>query len=212
MINGTTWMLRWPAECWDMTEAQLWGKLTLAEVGSPSSWTIWCARVRRGPCGTVFVMNGEFITARREKALACIAVSLVDKMHDDAIKWKHFPRHCPFMRGIHGWPVSSPHKGQWRGAFKFSWICSWIYGWVNNREAGDLRRHRANSDVTVKGNTTFRPSTVCVPWIMHRFCVYMTVIWYYLVYSCGDLSIFVRFVSLSYGPSISLSYGPGAYA
>ena len=46
-------------------------------------------------------------------------------------------------------PVNSPHKGQWRGALMFSMICAWINGWVNNREAGDLRRHRAHYDVTV---------------------------------------------------------------
>ena len=28
-------------------------------------------------------------------------------------------------------------------------ICAWTIGWVNNREAGDLRRHRAHYDVTV---------------------------------------------------------------
>ena len=28
-------------------------------------------------------------------------------------------------------------------------ICAWINGWVNNREAGDLRRHRGHHDVTV---------------------------------------------------------------
>ena len=28
-------------------------------------------------------------------------------------------------------------------------ICAWINDWVNNREAGDLRRHRAHYDVTV---------------------------------------------------------------
>ena len=28
-------------------------------------------------------------------------------------------------------------------------ICAWINGWVNNREAGDWRRHRAHYDVTV---------------------------------------------------------------
>ena len=44
---------------------------------------------------------------------------------------------------------NSPHKGQWRGALMFSLICSWINGWVNNREVGDLRRHRAHSDVIV---------------------------------------------------------------
>ena len=34
------------------------------------------------------------------------------------------------------------------GALMFSLICSRINGWVNNREAGDLRWHRANNDVT----------------------------------------------------------------
>ena len=31
----------------------------------------------------------------------------------------------------------------------FSLIGAWINGWVNNREAGDLRRHRVHYDVTV---------------------------------------------------------------
>ena len=53
------------------------------------------------------------------------------------------------MRGIHRSPVNSTHKGQWRGALMFSLIFAWINGWVNNREAGDLRRHRAHYDVTV---------------------------------------------------------------
>ena len=53
------------------------------------------------------------------------------------------------MRGIHRSPVNSPHKGQWRGALIFSLICVWINGWVNNREAGDLRWHRAHYDVIV---------------------------------------------------------------
>ena len=70
-------------------------------------------------------------------------------MHDDVIKWKHFLRYWPFVRGIHQSPVNSPHKGQWRGALMFSMICVWIYGWVNNREADDLRRYCAHYDVTV---------------------------------------------------------------
>ena len=45
--------------------------------------------------------------------------------------------------------LNSPHKGQWRGAFMFSLICAWIKRWVTNREAGDLRRHRAHCDVIV---------------------------------------------------------------
>ena len=73
-------------------------------------------------------------------------------MHDDVIKWKHFPRHWPFVRGIHWSPVNSPHKGQWRGALIFSLICSWINGWVNNGEASDLTRHGTHYDVIVMEN------------------------------------------------------------
>ena len=46
-------------------------------------------------------------------------------------------------------PVNSPHKGQWRGALMLSLICARINDWVNNREAGDLRRHRGHYDVSV---------------------------------------------------------------
>ena len=69
--------------------------------------------------------------------------------HDDVIKWKHFPFYWPFVRGIHRSRVNSSHKGQWRGVLMFTLICAWINGWVNNREAGDLRRHRARYDVIV---------------------------------------------------------------
>ena len=74
-------------------------------------------------------------------------------IHDDVIKWKHMPRFWPFVRGIHRSPVNSPHKGQRRGALMFSLICAWLNGWANNREAGDLRRHRAHYDVIVMNTT-----------------------------------------------------------
>ena len=70
-------------------------------------------------------------------------------MCDDVIKWKHFTRYWPFVRGIHRSPVNSPHKGRWCGALIFSLTFAWIYGWVNNREASELRRHRAHYDVIV---------------------------------------------------------------
>ena len=56
------------------------------------------------------------------------------KHHNDVIKWKHFPRYWPFVRGIQRSPVNSPHKGQCRGALMFSLICTWINGWINNRK------------------------------------------------------------------------------
>ena len=65
--------------------------------------------------------------------------------------WRHpmetLSRCLPFVWGIRRSPLNSPHKGQWRGALMFSLICAWINGCVKNREAGDLRRHRAHYDV-----------------------------------------------------------------
>ena len=84
-------------------------------------------------------------------------------LHDDIIKWKHFPRYWPFVWGIHRSPVNSPHKGQWRGALMFSLIWGWINGWVNNGGAGDLRRYRAHYDVTAMSDVIDnRASDTCI--------------------------------------------------
>ena len=64
--------------------------------------------------------------------------------------WRHqmeiFPGHWPFVRGIHRWPVDSPHKGQWRRALVFYLISAWTNVWAY---MGDLRPHRTHYDVTV---------------------------------------------------------------
>ena len=96
--------------------------------------------------------------------ICCLCIESSHTHHNDIIKWKHFPRHRPFMRGNHRSLVNSPHKGQWRGALLFSLICAWINGWVHNQEAGDLRRHRAHYDVTVmhenQGTVSNRPGAL----------------------------------------------------
>ena len=71
-----------------------------------------------------------------------------ETQHDDVIKWKEFPCYWPFVRGIWS-PVDSLHKSQRCGALMFSSICAWTNGWVNNRDAGDMRRHRAHNGITV---------------------------------------------------------------
>ena len=76
-------------------------------------------------------------------------ITMKYNLDDDVIKWKHFPRYWPFVRGIHRSPVNSPHKGQWRGALMFSLISAWTNGWVNNRKACDSRRHRAYYGINV---------------------------------------------------------------
>ena len=40
-------------------------------------------------------------------------------------------------------------KSSDRELWCFLWSAPWINGWVNNRDAGDLRRHRAHYDVIV---------------------------------------------------------------
>ena len=48
--------------------------------------------------------------------------------------------------------ITGPLSGEfteWRGALVFSLICARMNNWVNNHEAGDLRRHRGNYDVSV---------------------------------------------------------------
>ena len=62
------------------------------------------------------------------------------KIHDDVMKWKHFPRYWPLMRGIHRSPVDSPHKGQWCRASMFSLICAWTNGWLET-PSRSLCRH-----------------------------------------------------------------------
>ena len=51
------------------------------------------------------------------------SVYILTMVHDDVIKWKHFPRYWPLVRGIHRSPVNSPHKGH-----IFCKICARING------------------------------------------------------------------------------------
>ena len=101
--------------------------------------------------------NSLYYMLRSTTLFKCIFLN-----HDDVIKWKHFLRNWPFVRGIHRSPVNSPHKGQWRGTLMFPLICTRINGWINNGEAGDMRRYRAHYDVTVM-------------WICSRFSSCFTV-------------------------------------
>ena len=67
--------------------------------------------------------------------------------------WRHqmetFSASLALCAGNSPVPVNSPHKGQWRGALMFSLICASINDWVNNREAGDVRRHRGHYDIVM---------------------------------------------------------------
>ena len=85
--------------------------------------------------------------------------------YGDVIKWKRFPRYWLFVWGIHRWPVNSRHKGQWRGALMFSLICAWINGGVNNREAGDLRRHTPSCSLWRHRNDYMKYMYPLINWV-----------------------------------------------
>ena len=81
-------------------------------------------------------------------AYICFTSLSVFHGNDDIIKWKHFPRYWPFVRGIHQSPVNSPHKGQWRRALTFSYLHpnkrlskQW-WGWWFETPSCPLWRHR----------------------------------------------------------------------
>ena len=69
-------------------------------------------------------------------------------IHDDVIKWNHFPRYWPFVSGIHRSRWIPRTKASDAELWCFLWS-AWINDWVNTREAGDLRRHRGHYDVNV---------------------------------------------------------------
>ena len=97
----------------------------------------------------VFLEQIFRLILRIHLSVSVCLLALFFEPHDYVIKWKHFPRYWPFVRGIHRSPVNSLHKGQWRGALMFSLICVSINGWENNRDAGDLGSYRAHYDVIV---------------------------------------------------------------
>ena len=69
--------------------------------------------------------------------------------HNDVIKWKHFLRFWPFVREStgHRWIPLTEASDVERRCFFLTY--AWINCWANDRDAGDLRRHRAHYYVTV---------------------------------------------------------------
>ena len=81
------------------------------------------------------------------------ALSSIIIEHDDVIRWNHFPRYWPFVRELTGRRWNPLTKASDAELWCFL-ICAWKKHWVNNRDAGDMRRHRAHY-VSKKG-TRFR--------------------------------------------------------
>ena len=98
--------------------------------------------------------------------------------HDDVIKWNHFPRYWPFVRGIHRSPVNSPHKGQWHGALMFSLICNkrlskqW-WGWWFETLSWPLWRHRNDRSFSQNNSVKLESDT----WYHHPRCHQCVLSW-----------------------------------
>ena len=67
--------------------------------------------------------------------------------------------------------VNYPLKSQWHGALMFSSICARANDWVNIRDAGDLRRHRSQYDVTVMTQVLNRLLMINSLWPCNAICV-----------------------------------------
>ena len=118
--------------------------------------------------------------------------------------WRHqmesFSALLALCAGNSPGPVNSPHKGQWRGALMFSLICAWINDWVNNREAGDFRRHRGHYDVIVMneimgryGEETLRKkATPMVTLYNENASLVKTTLWHRFVPSMALLYNYMR--------------------
>ena len=112
-------------------ESEAWG------FESHSDWDIFCLKnfdtstrisIRESKKQCCCLCKVDFLTVNFLNKNASYQWRLLVTEHDDVIKWKHFPRNWPFVRGIHRSLGTSPHKGQWRGALIFSFICVWING------------------------------------------------------------------------------------
>ena len=70
-----------------------------------------------------------------------------NSLHDDVIKWKHFPRYWPFVQDIHRSPVNSPQRPVTRSFDAFfdlrlnKQLSKQPWGWWFETPSGSLWRH-----------------------------------------------------------------------
>ena len=87
---------------------------------------------------------------------------------------------CGEFTGLGEFPTQRPVTRSFDIFFDFAWI----NGWVNNREAGDLRRHRVHYDVTERTITILQfaqnAPRVGIPW-QEEIIEYISIIFYHSV-------------------------------
>ena len=79
-------------------------------ISSDPDWSLRCNwSIARRRCSNYIFMIRFIVTIDMD--------TIGIKIHDNVIKWKHFPRYWSFVRGIHRSPVNFPHK--WPVARRF---------------------------------------------------------------------------------------------
>ena len=78
--------------------------------------------------------------------------------HDNIIEWKHFPRCCPFERGIQRCPVDSPHKRQSFDVFFDRRLDKWLSKqsrcrWFETPSRSLWRHCNVETDTVIYSNT-----------------------------------------------------------
>ena len=133
-------------------------------ISSHASWVLGSLSIEQLACLCVIPMGIIFLLATIRKTLTGLLDMPLDCMehtvnqeskshlfyfHDDVIKWKRFPRYWPFVREFIGnrWILLT--KASDAELWCFLWTAPWTNRWENNREASDLRRHRAHYDAIV---------------------------------------------------------------
>ena len=102
-----------------------------------------------------------------EQCICDADISADTGIHDDVIKWKHFPRYWLL------WGEFTGHR--WNPHTKASNAELWCFLWsapeqtfVNNSKTADLRRHRAHYYVTVMVMLTWKLCCVLIRWYTHN--------------------------------------------
>ena len=87
-------------------------------------------------------------------------------LHDDVIKWNHFPRYWAFVRGIHRSPVNYPHKGPVTRSFDVFFdlrrnkrLSKQPWGWLFDTPSLSLWRH-CNGHLN-SANLNTHSTTIC---------------------------------------------------
>ena len=132
-------------------------------------------------------------TNMSQKTKIVITTILYVDVYDDNMKWTHFPRYWPFMRGIHRSPVNSPHKGQWHGALMFTLICA-----LNTRSIKELcgpfliitevffEKHEKVNRIWINRSIIYIYSFISFAFLHTISFVYLCIFWS-LLYECSLL-------------------------